>query len=41
MYSVAFNNNGNILASGSEDNTIKLWYVKTKKEIGTLKGHDS
>ena len=28
VYSVAFNNTGNILASGSRDNTIKLWNVE-------------
>ena len=29
------------MASGSEDKTIKLWEVKTGKEIRTLQGHDS
>ena len=29
--SVAFNTNGTILASGSNDTTIKLWNVETKK----------
>ncbi len=28
------------LASGSEDETIKLWNVDTGKEIKTLNGHD-
>jgi WD40 repeat protein/tRNA A-37 threonylcarbamoyl transferase component Bud32 len=37
--SVAFANDGITLASGSDDNTIKLWNVATKKEIRTLKGH--
>lgn len=37
--SVCFNNNGTILASGSNDKTIKLWNFETKKEIVTLKGH--
>ena len=31
--SVAFNNTGTILASGSSDNTIKLWNIETKTEI--------
>ena len=37
--SVAFNNTGTILASGSEDKTIKLWNVETKTEIATLSEH--
>ena len=37
--SVAFNTNGTILASGSYDETIKLWNVETKTEIATLEGH--
>jgi len=30
---------GKTLASGSEDNTIKLWEVATGKEQATLKAH--
>ena len=37
--SVAFNNSGTILASGSYDYTIKLWNVESQTEIATLKGH--
>ena len=37
---MAFNNTGTILASGSDDKTIKLWNVKTKTEIATLSGHE-
>jgi WD40 repeat protein len=28
-----------MLASGSEDNTIKLWDAQSGKEISTLSGH--
>ncbi|MDZ8050906.1 MAG: protein kinase domain-containing protein [Aulosira sp. ZfuVER01] len=37
--SVAFAADGVTLASGSDDNTIKLWNLGTQKEIRTLKGH--
>ena len=33
----SLNNTGTILASGSSDNTIKLWNIETKTEI--LSGH--
>ncbi|EDN69616.1 WD-40 repeat protein [Beggiatoa sp. PS] len=33
---VAFSPNGRIIASGSNDNTVKLWEVNTGKEISTL-----
>jgi WD40 repeat protein len=36
---VAFSSDGSTLASGSFDNTIKLWDVKTGKELQTLTGH--
>ncbi|MBN3870961.1 hypothetical protein [Nostoc sp. JL33] len=39
--SVAFSPNGKTLASGSNDNTIKLWDVGTGREIYTLQGHFS
>ena len=39
MSSVAFNNTGTILASGSNDCTIKIWNIETKIEIGNLLGH--
>ena len=39
VYSVAFSPDGTKLASGSSDNTIKLWDVKTGNEKGTLTGH--
>ena len=40
IWSVAFNHDGTILASGSDDTTIKLWSIKTLKTIAVLKGRD-
>ena len=31
---------GTLLASGSSDETIKLWNLETKTEIATLEGHE-
>src|SRR6476661_7739738 len=39
IYSVAFSPNGEVVASGSDDKTIKLWGVKDGQEIVTLAGH--
>jgi len=36
---VAFSPDGRMLASGSDDNTIKLWDVATGQELRTLTGH--
>ncbi|KAJ5647182.1 hypothetical protein N7490_003554 [Penicillium lividum] len=37
--SVAFSPDSQTVASGSDDNTIKLWDAKTGKELQTLEGH--
>ncbi|WP_242063163.1 hypothetical protein [Nostoc sp. FACHB-892] len=39
VLTVAFSPNGKILATGSDDNTIKLWEVNTGQLISTLVGH--
>src|SRR5262245_16852062 len=39
VYSVAFSPDGKVLATGSFDNTVKLWDFATGKELHTLKGH--
>jgi WD40 repeat protein len=41
VQSVAFSPNGQLLASGSEDHTIKLWDSRTGELCQTLKGHSN
>jgi len=36
---VSFSPDGHTLASGSKDNSIKLWSVSTGQELKTLTGH--
>ena len=37
--SVAFSPDGSLLASGSDDNTVKLWVISTGQELRSLTGH--
>ena len=39
IWAVAFSPDGALLASGSDDRTIKLWDVATRRSLATLRGH--
>jgi WD40 repeat protein len=39
VHAVAFVGEGKLLASGSEDKTVRLWTAADGKAVGTLKGH--
>ncbi len=39
IFALAFSQNGQILASGSDDKTIQLWEIPSGEKIKTLKGH--
>ena len=41
VHSATFSPDSQIIASASEDKTVKLWDVATGKEIRTLKGHEA
>ncbi|HLK58323.1 MAG TPA: AAA-like domain-containing protein, partial [Chthonomonadaceae bacterium] len=38
-YALAFSPDGTVLASGSLDHTVRLWDMRTKRELRTLSGH--
>ncbi|MGG6287514.1 WD40 repeat domain-containing protein [Leptolyngbya sp. AN03gr2] len=37
VYSLSFSPDGQFIASGSRDDTVKIWHVKTGKLLHTLK----
>ncbi len=40
VYTVAFSRDGQLLATGSHDGTVRLWNVASGKRLATLTGHE-
>jgi WD40 repeat protein len=38
---MAFSPDGETLAAGTSDGIVKFWNVRTRREVATLKAHDS
>lgn len=41
VLTISFSPTGSLVATGSRDNTVKLWETTSGKEVRTLKGHSS
>lgn len=39
VWAVAFSPNGELLASGADDATVRLWDIVTRRELAVFKGH--